>query len=114
MAVVAVTTITSDRDGQDLGAEYAVANAGTDSFSVPNSGNTLLLFHATTANARTATVAASVAVDGTLTVAGRTVAVGASKYNLAGPFPIGVYGSTLTVTASHIDLTIAAALEKGN
>lgn len=113
MTAFPVTVLTTVRAGSDLGAEVVLGSSGTDKFTVPNSGNTLVLFHATTAASRTATIAATTLVDGNLTVSGRTVAVGASKYNLAGPFPTAIYGTTLNITVDNVLLTVAGAFEKG-
>jgi hypothetical protein len=107
MAVVTVTPTVPVPSGAALPAESAVVTAGTDSFSVRNSGSVLLLFHATTANARTGTVVTTATVAG-LAVADQPVPVVASGYNVAGPFPVAIYGNPLTVTVDNVDLTVRA------
>ncbi len=108
MSVVALTVSNTSRAGLDLADDVA---AGVDGNKWLNTGTELLYVNNASGGSITLTFTPTATVDGQAVTA-RTVAVGAGKQMLIGPFPVGVYNDAngyATVTYSAVTtLTVLA------
>ena len=79
-----------------------------DDFTIPNSGNTLVLVHNVSVDtAHTVGVNITKTVDGQA-VAEKTKSVPFGKYALFGPFPRDTYSANLQFNIDHADLVVQA------
>ena len=103
MPATALTVQTTSRTGA---AVTLVAPDGGNGNSFVNTGQEVLLVDTGAAIGKL-TVATTAEVDG-LAVADRTLTTASASLYHWGPWPVGVYGATPTITYSGTTLTIAA------
>lgn len=109
MAAVALVPITTDRSGAIATPAGVAANTGTP-FTFPNSGNQVLRLKWTAADA-SAVIAIPGLVDGDA-VAGKTISLAAASGDvLVGPFPVAVYGSTVSLTGPALATTLLSVIQ---
>lgn len=94
------------------GVDVAAASAAGGGDSWPNDGKTRCLFINGSGGAITVTIVTS-GTDPTtgLAIADQTVVVGATSTHMTKPFPIGLFGSTVSMTYSGVT-TFTVALIK--
>jgi hypothetical protein len=105
MAATAITAGTISRTGTAYQA-LAACDA-TNGNAVTNSGQVFLELSNTDTSAHTVTAAIPGMVDGVASP-GRQISLAASAHGLYGPFPLAVYGPTLTFTADSNLVKVAA------
>lgn len=89
-----------------LEASYSAVLTAGNTFT--NDGQRTFIHVVNGSTAMVVTIATPATADG-LAVADRTVSVGANEEHFIGPFPIAVYGTTVTVTVDdQTDGTMAA------
>lgn len=104
MAAVPLPVVVSDRSGGGVLGAGTLATAGTP-FTFPNSGNQILRIKWTAAETNAVVAYAGNAPDG-LTVSGKTLNLTAgSGDTVFGPFPVSLYGSTISITGPALATT---------
>ncbi len=79
----------------------------TNQHSFANDGATWLEVRNGGASPRTLTLVIGTTVDGNA-VTNPTVALAASALKKVGPFPVGIYGTTMSVNVDHADIKLTA------
>lgn len=107
MPRTALTVNSITRTGLTVPAETTgdVANGN----SVANDGRVFLLAHNTNgaSTARTLTVHFTATVDGA-TVSDKTYSIAAGVSKMIGPFPMNLYGSTMTLNVDNAEMKVTA------
>ncbi len=80
----------------------------TNQHSFSNDGSTWLEVRNGGASPRTLTLVIGVAGPDGATVTNPTVALAASALKKVGPFPVGIYGTTMSVNVDHADIKLTA------
>lgn len=105
MAVAPITPLVADRTGavNMTTANSVIATAGTP-FTFPNSGNQVVRCKATATDAAI-TVAIPATVDGDAIAGKVTPALTATTDMLFGPFPVSLYGTTVSLSGPVLATT---------
>jgi hypothetical protein len=105
MAVTALTITDISR----AGAAYSPAAANADGHTLANTSSEFVIVTNADSGAHTITAAITQTVDG-VTPAGKTLSVPAGASRAFGPFPTGVYGSSVTLTFDAVTSVTIQAL----
>jgi hypothetical protein len=103
MSTIPLTPVTSDRTGTQANT-LTVCTAGSNSYTFANGGNQIVRIKATAADAAVSVPLLNT-VDGQAVTAKATPALTSSSDFLFGPFPVNLYGSTVTMTGPVLATT---------
>lgn len=112
MAIVPKNVEKITRSG--LAATYNGSLSTSDTYQIPNDGQTQLHFKKSGAGACTVTILVNQQVDG-LTVPNKTINVPATTGDVfVGPFPVSIYGNPVSFTLSEVTGLTFAAIRNSN